>query len=104
VRRLHCLGLRTAYERENGTSTEIDRLDGNRITHSIDETSIAHLNQNDIEDTLVLVCGYGYWTMRIMQTAEIRCPWMTDRTASTLEGMPDFLNGITIQKALVQFN
>lgn len=52
----------------------------------------------------MLVCGYGCWTMRIMQTAVIRCLRMTDRTARTLEGLPDVLNDVTTQKAIVQVN
>jgi len=44
-----CLGLSTAYERENDPNPEINRFDRNRITHSIDETSKAHLTRNDVE-------------------------------------------------------
>jgi hypothetical protein len=49
VRRFHCLGFSVAYERENDTNTKINRFNQNRITRSIDETSKAHLNRNDVE-------------------------------------------------------
>jgi hypothetical protein len=48
VRHFYCLGLCTAHERENDSSTELNRFDGNRLTHSIDETSKVHLNRNGV--------------------------------------------------------